>query len=264
VVNGIPVGASRQWERQVRILLRLCGKQRNSSTDSVNIGRDARDDLSSTITSRIGFEKARLEHCIKIYDRELARKDAIEKKSQLYLSLLAILITGVFLKIDLIVSLRKAVPGRSICSVCLPTLDVSFVVTGVLLLISLISILFIVRAKQFQKESPANAVHDLFSSDSVYLSLRDVSVDTEHGEAGFYELVARSYAIAFDQTSRVNNRNGKYLQLCSICVFLTSLGLTVLVGALVYSSTLQPGGEHGNPRQARQESREQGPQQQQK
>lgn len=162
------------------------------------------------------FEKLRLDYCYKMYEIENERKKTLEKKSQFYLSLITLFIGGLFLKLDFIKSLDNIFAQQIIPRIYVNTFLISVAGAGILILISLITILQSIVIREYKDPTFKNTVYTLFSPESIYKD----DLEMLRG-------VAMMYTIALEYNSKVNSQKAKYIKIASYCVvgaiFLLSL-----------------------------------------
>ena len=92
-------------------------------------------------SERDEFEKIRLEYSKYLYEHEQLTKERIERKSRFYLSIITILLSATFLKIDFFSSLSKIIQQQGINNIFTFAIYASGVTLAITTSLTLISIL---------------------------------------------------------------------------------------------------------------------------
>ena len=172
------------------------------------------------------FEEARYQYCLSIYERETARKDALERKAQLYLTLLALFVGAVFLKIDVLAGIGDLLRFSETKSSDHAFLLGSALAFSLALLASLLAVLLAIRVRGYAIEHPSQLVRALFDAPSAFLP--EVDKATLHAEA------AQALATAFEEDRKLNDRKAGWISACSYSLFIMLLALAIFMGALAH------------------------------
>lgn len=187
------------------------------------------DDQPSGETPADGqFEKARYKYCLSLYERETARKDTLERKGQLYLSLLALFVGAVFLKIDVLSGLRDLLNSPTTGCTERAILLGSALLFAVALLGSLIAVLLAIQVRGYAIEYPSRFVRSLFSLPSDFLPQPDEPL--LHREA------ALALATAFEEDRKLNDKKARCVEASSFLLFTMLLALSAFMAALAHVS----------------------------
>jgi hypothetical protein len=181
---------------------------------------------ASATDGRLEFERARYEYCLQIYEREVSRKDALERKAQLYLTLLALFVGAVFLKIEVLTGLRDLLRSSATASLDRGLLIISASVFSLSLLVSLACVLFAVHVRGYAIEYPSQLVTALFRLPSDFLSQPDEVILRAEG--------ALALATAFEEDRKQNDRKARWISRASVSLFVMLFALAVILGALAY------------------------------
>jgi len=170
------------------------------------------------------FEKARLEYCLALFEREEKGREELEKKSQFYLSLITLSLGAFFLNIENLKKLKDAVFTPHISRSLVVAVNISLVVLLLALMISLVFVLISFSIRTYHAAAPNNLVVKLFSPDSTYLD--------ERTEKDALKAFATEYALAFEQNSRTNERKAQWVQAAGIGIFISVLTLAALTAEI--------------------------------
>lgn len=169
----------------------------------------------------LGLERARLDYCAKIFDREAERKERLERKSELYLSFVTLVLGALFLNLDSLADLRGLAgtggPWGAVIRVVAAALGLS-------LLAALVSILAAMRLQRYKNEYPDRVITSLFAPDSRYLPMPD--------EPSLLRANAMSYAIALEHNSATNDRKARWVKAASLAIFAVVVCLAILLSVL--------------------------------
>jgi cytochrome bd-type quinol oxidase subunit 2 len=172
------------------------------------------------------FEKARYEYCLSLYERETARKDALERKAQLYLTLLALFVGAVFLKIDVLTGLSGLLNSSDTGSSDRVALLASAIVFSTALLASLLAVLIAIHVRGYAIEYPVQLVRALFETPSTFLPEADAA--TLHSEA------AHALATAFEEDRRLNDRKAHWISVSAYALFGMLFALATFMAILAH------------------------------
>lgn len=172
---------------------------------------------------RVAFERARLEYCQRIFEREEERREGLERKAQFYLSFLTLVLAAVFIKPDYLNVIRDTVAGGPVPAVA-AILIASTAILGLSLLFGVITIMAAVRVRKYRGEFPGDLTDALFAPDSPYL--------TEKSEAHMICITAMNYAVAVETNRVLNDRKGAWLRLTAAAAQIAALSLTALLATM--------------------------------
>lgn len=171
------------------------------------------------------FEKVRCEYCEKVYEREVARKETLEKKAQFYLSIVTLVLGAIFLKVDFLETLSGSM-SRSGVSSWVGFLGGGLAVAlAAALAFTLVSVLAAIRLQGYTNEHPANLVSSLFAPDAHFLD--------EATALGFLRATALSFAMATERNKLVNDRKATWVKRASVGVLFAMLALGALLTFLL-------------------------------
>jgi len=175
----------------------------------------------------IEYEKARFEYCEKLYEREMARKETLEKKAQFILSFITLFLGVIFFRLDFFTTLSTLITKQRIPTSLVWTLYISLSVLALSLLLSLLSVMQAIRLQKFKEEHPKYFISSLFAPNSEYLK--------HHDEASLFKATAMSYAIALEHNSSINDQKARWVRYSWLGIIpaALSLALFLLVFAII-------------------------------
>ena len=188
---------------------------------------------SSILTpeEQTAYEKARYEYCLQIFNREKERKENLEKKSQFYLSLVALFLGAIFFKPEFLDLLGSYLSDRAIAVSGKIGLVFSLVVLAVSLFVTLFAILRAMGLQKYTGEFPANLFDSLFDSNSKFIE--------DKSEGGFYRATAMALAVALENHLEGNRKKAYWVKLSSYSMIAGVFSLAVLLGIVTYISVSQ-------------------------
>lgn len=172
---------------------------------------------------RVSFERARLDYCRRVFEREEERREGLERKAQFYLSFLTLVLAAIFIKPDYLTVIREAVaggPGPAAAGI----LIASTAALGLSLLFGVFTIMAAVRVRKYRGEYPGDLTDALFAPDSPLLA--------DKTEAHMICVTGMNYAVAVETNRAVNDRKGAWLRLTAVAAQVTALSLTILLAAM--------------------------------
>ena len=170
------------------------------------------------------FERARLDYCRSVFEREENRREGLERKAQFYLSFVTLVLAAVFLKPDYLDLIGDTIAGRPLPAPAAVILIVSMAVLGLSLVLTTITILAAVQVHKYRGEYPADLTDALFMPDSGYLA--------EESEAHMICVAAMNYAVAVEANRALNDRKAARLRLAAAGALLTVLALATLLATM--------------------------------
>ena len=175
---------------------------------------------------RLAFEKARFDYCAKVYEREKARKETLERKSDFYLSFVTLFMGAVFLKMDSLKTLGEVITQVATSPALRGLLYFSITITAISLLTALVAILESMRLRTFATEYPPAFTDALFAPDSTYLDEQD--------EPSLLRANAMGYAIALELNTEINQKKANWINVAARGVFAAVISLAALLAVAVY------------------------------
>jgi hypothetical protein len=177
---------------------------------------------------KVAFEKARLDYCIDVFNKEEKRKEQLERKSQFYLSFITLFLGAIFLKADSLTLLKEVTENSTIAPPLITTLYLSIIALGILILFSVMAILGVTRLWSYKGPYPEDIVFSLFSPESDFIE--------EDTQANLIRAIALNYAIALDFNKSINDRKSRWIMVSSYGIFLAVAVFAVLLSVIVFIS----------------------------
>lgn len=171
-------------------------------------------------------EKVRFEYCAKLYDREVERKEKLEKKSEFLLSILVLFLGAIFFKLDFFDDLQKLFVQKQVCTGLIWIVVISLVIQSAAMLTGLIAVLNSMKLKLFMDGNPKKVVYSLFDPDSTYLKNSD--------ELIFFRKTAESYAEAVEKNKEINDEKAKSVELAWCSVIVTTISFSFFLSLYAY------------------------------
>ncbi|MCW4046381.1 MAG: hypothetical protein NWE99_02305, partial [Candidatus Bathyarchaeota archaeon] len=151
-------------------------------------------------------------------------KEALEKKSQFFLSLLTLILGALFLNTDMLAEFNRL-------TLAFPTLRLLLCISATILMVSLsvgvISILASVWLQSYIREYPTNVVSSLFDPKSNYLE--------EKSANHLLASLAMNCALALEINKKVNDRKAKWMIISSICTLVSVIALSISLAIVLLS-----------------------------
>ena len=176
------------------------------------------------VDEKRSFEKARLEYCSKLYNREMQRKDLLEKKAQFYLSLLTLFTGALFFKLDFFQSLQKIISNHTVPQILVRVLYTSIPLVGISILVALIAILQSIKIKTYQDPSPKKVLDEWFRKPTL----------TYEDELYWLRDISLRYAVAWEANHKVNNKKARWINIASYSVIFSVIFVAVFLGISSY------------------------------
>jgi hypothetical protein len=173
----------------------------------------------------IEFEKARLEYCTKLCDREDARAASLEKKSQFYLSFATAFVGAIFLKLDSIKALADLLSNNAASKTVHDIVLGAMIALLLALLSALLSILESVRVRPYKSALPGNVTETVFLTDSEFLRGGD--------ESKFNREIALSFATALEINTSINDKKARWVSVAAYCILSSVFALFVIISVVV-------------------------------
>lgn len=177
---------------------------------------------------RAAFEKARLEYCMDVFNREEERREQLEKKAQFYLSFITLILGALFFKAENLALLKDLI-GRETLPASLVSLTyVAIVLLGLSILFSVLAILGVTRLWSYRGPYPEDIIHSLFSPRSNFIE--------QEKQEDLLRATALNFAIALDYNKSINDRKSRWIMVSSYGVFFTVALLAIVLAIIVYLS----------------------------
>lgn len=179
---------------------------------------------------QVAFEKARYEYCFKLYEKEVERSEALEKRAQFYFSFITLILGAIFLNIEFFEKVKAIAAQSKVPMLATYVFYISTIVLGLSLIASLMSLLEFIRLRAYVPKYPENFVSSLFAPDSKYLP--------DKTEKGLLRETALSCALALEFNIRITNKRTKWIQVSFTCIVFAVLSLFIILATVAYLLTL--------------------------
>jgi len=177
---------------------------------------------------QIAFEKARLDYCMDVFNREEQRKEQLEKKSQFYLSFITLFLGAIFLKTDSLTLLKEITENKAVPASLITILYLSIIALGISILFSVIAVLAVTRLWSYKVPYRDDIVFSLFSPQSDFIE--------ENTQAQLIRAIALNFSIALDFNKNINDRKAKWIIISSYGIFVSVAVFAILLSVIVYMS----------------------------
>ena len=176
--------------------------------------------------SREGLEQARYEYCKELYEREQLRRESLERKAQFHITLITLFLGVMSLRTEFFTDLQSAVASGELMPAAAQVLLGVAIVFGASLLMSFVAVLFAVRIRGYTPEYVANPSTKLFFERDGFI--------TPYTLKGFYRRIGKTYAIALEGDSRVNNLKSRWLVIATYSLLLMIVSFALLFVGSIY------------------------------
>jgi hypothetical protein len=177
---------------------------------------------------RVAFEKARLEYCLDLFNREEERREQLEKKAQFYLSFITLILGALFFKAENLTLVSELLRNKNIPSPLITITYITIIILGLSILFSVLAILGVTRLWSNRCPFPEDIVFSLFSPESDFID--------EENQENFIRATALNFAIALDFNKSINDRKSRWIMVSSYGIFFTVATLAILLSIIVYLS----------------------------
>lgn len=177
---------------------------------------------------RVAFEKARLEYCLDVFNREEARREQLERKAQFYLSFITLILGALFFQAENLTLVAELIRKENVAPLLITITYITIIILGLSILFSVMAVLGVTRLWSYRGPYPEEFVFALFSPESDFID--------EQNQEDFIRTSALNFAIALDFNKTINDRKSRWIMLSSYSIFLTVVMLAVLLAILVYLS----------------------------
>ena len=164
------------------------------------------------------FSKARYEYCLFIFNKEDAKQEILEKKTQYYLSIITLIIGAIFIKMDFLPTLyeNNIVQDSFIVQA---TILLSLSMLFISLLISMFAIFQSIRIRKLSNFYPEEIFEILFVPDSGFIE--------GNNQVVFFDNCAKCFSVAIESKKRIIGKKAVWLQVTAVCfsVAIISLGV---------------------------------------
>jgi hypothetical protein len=187
----------------------------------------ARPDETALAASkeRAAFEKARLDYCQDVFNREEERREQLEKKAQFYLSFITLILGALFFKAENLTLLNVLIGSGGIAAPLITLTYATIILLGLSILFSVVAILGVTRLWSYRGPYPEDIVHSLFSPESNFIE--------EEKQEDFVRATALNFAIALDYNKSINDRKSRLIMVSSYGIFVTVALLAILLTLIV-------------------------------
>ena len=174
----------------------------------------------------VEFDRARYEYCKEMFERDRERKNNLENKAQIVLSLTTLLVAAIFLNVDVLGSLRKSFAIQSL-PVQLTIVSI-LLGLGVSLAATLYFVLRSIELQSYKSEHPKHLVTFLFAPDKPITMSQDPAL--------FYQEAAERYAIALEINTAINDEKAKWVRYSWYSILSAGAFLIVFLALFIYMS----------------------------
>lgn len=177
----------------------------------------------TTIDKALDFERARYSYCKELFDKEVSRKEMLEKKAQYYLTLITLFLGAIFLNLKSfseflkIMSMSKPLTQQAIYIILI------FLCTS--LLFSLFTILQSIRLRKWKSGYLSNAFKVLFSPDSKCL--------VDCSEIVLLQSSSLEYILAWEHNKQINDLKAKWTEHSSRLLLFAILMIFIIIGIVI-------------------------------
>lgn len=175
---------------------------------------------------QVTYEQFRLAHCIRLYEAENARREAFDKTAHHYLTLISVFLAGMLLKLDSLQTLSQLLGTNTLPLGLARTLQVSFGLMLLFLLLGLVAVLECLRVRHYRREYPNSPAVRLFAANSRYSGVGD--------SATFLRTSAMTYIAALESNFEITERKGQWIERASWFVLCAVLSLFAVIGIVGY------------------------------
>lgn len=193
-----------------------------------NKGPQLEREPQDALEERVAFEKARLEYCLDVFNREEARREQLERKAQFYLSFITLILGALFFQAENLTLVGELIGNENVAPLLTTITYITIIILGLSILFSVMAILGVTRLWSYRGPYPEEFVFALFSPESDFID--------EQNQEDFVRASALNFAIALDFNKSINDHKSRWIMLSSYGIFLTVVMLAVLLAILVYLS----------------------------
>ena len=166
-------------------------------------------------------EVARLDYCIRIYDRENERSRALENKARFYLSFGTLLLGAVFVRFESVGDVHRILEAAGAPTWIWETVRLSLRLLLAMIASSIALIFAAMWIRTHRAPYPRNPARSLFDENSPFAITED-----------YFEDIALSYAAALEHNARRNDAKATLLILASMATAVSVL-LALVISTLV-------------------------------
>lgn len=181
---------------------------------------------SPTSDQEVSFAKTRFDYSSKMFEREVSRKATLETKAQFYLTLYTAFVTAIFFSLPFLTVLQGFMNNARVGQVGRIIITILLIALGLALVLSLITVLFAMRIRDYTTEYPSEPYSSLFVPNDANFK--------ENNEAEFLTFTAQSMILALEDNKAFNDEKAKWVERASYGVLVSVLLLAILVGISVY------------------------------
>jgi hypothetical protein len=170
------------------------------------------------------FSKARYEYCLLIFKKEDDKQEALEKKTQYYLSIVTLIIGAIFIKLDFIPTLHDNKLVQEIFVLNIAIL-ISLSTLFISLLIALFAIFQSIRIRKLKNYYPEKIRTMLFNPESGYLNKNNM--------IELYDNSAMCFALAIENKKIIIEKKAIWLQTTAIFFSISIISLGIFLGLFI-------------------------------
>ena len=185
-------------------------------------------EYNNQIKQSNSFEKIRYQYCKELFERERDRKESLERKAQVILSIITLLLGVTFFKLTFFKDLKEIINNSEVSSFVIVSMFSLLYMLAICFLIALYYILKSISLQSYKEEHPKYLISSLFAPESNYI--------IEENEIEFYKATAMSYAIAIEQNSQVNDKKAIWIRYCWYSLIACVIFLSVFIFLYAYIS----------------------------
>jgi len=181
-----------------------------------------------TPKQQAAFDRARYQFCLDVFNREEERREALERKAQFYLSLVALFLGAVFFKLEFLDVLGDLLTARSTLPIYRLALAISLASLALSLLWTLVAIVKSTWLLSYRGEFPADLYTALFDPGSSFMATRN--------ESGLLQSASMALAVALEHNMAVNNQKSRWIIRSGYGMIVAVFSLACLLGLVTILS----------------------------
>jgi hypothetical protein len=171
------------------------------------------------------FSKARYEYCLLIFNKEDAKQEILEKKTQYYLSIITLIIGAIFIKMDFLPTFQENRILQEVFIIRI-IMILSLIVLFFALLISLFSIFQSIKVRKFINYYPEEIFDKLFNPKEGFLE--------SNNRIEFYDNSAKCFSVAIESKKSIIGKKAFWLQVTAVCFSMAIISLSIFLALLLF------------------------------
>ena len=164
-------------------------------------------------------EKEKYEFCLKIIQSEDKRNENIENKAKFLFSIISVVFTIIFIKIDLFILLLKNI-NKENSSFHNAGIIILLLIFGFLLIYLLICVYKVMKIRELKNFYPKNLLTSLYSPSSQFINSND--------EKDFYNAIGEHVCMTIEHNSTLINDKSKWINFGWYTLFILIVFLIIL------------------------------------